>query len=154
MAQKIVTVCDIHAAEDKEMEGYTWQITVAPPGEKGEAYAVDLCGEHSGMLAELQQLLSEHGRKVSGRRTAAQASAGHFPCPAPECDYSAPSRDALSKHTRGLHGKTIPELTGEPTPYECEAEGCGRSFSSRQGRAVHRRLAHQLPPLLGGSPAA
>jgi DNA-directed RNA polymerase subunit RPC12/RpoP len=148
MAQKIVTTCDPHEAEGKDVDGQTWTLTITGPGVKPQTWTVDLCGQHTDPITEVQRLLTEHGRKDGGVRAARAIQTGPPAATAtavdsltcPECGYVGNTRKALRDHTRRSHEKTLGELTGDAGDYTCPE--CSRKFDTPQGRGAHRFRTH------------
>lgn len=63
-----------------------------------------------------------------------------WPCPVDGCEKVSNSRTGLASHVRHVHGISLAEVIGAPTPYLCP--DCPRAFSHRQGLGAHRRSAH------------
>lgn len=170
MAQRIVTLCDVHQHADEETPGVQWTISVHVPGERPVTWEVDLCEDDSKGLRDLAALLDEVGRVVDGPRkrrgskTAAarveapgrsgglveQVDAPHtdegYPCP--KCEKVPRTRKGLMSHLKTYHdGMSLAEALGQPLPYVCPE--CGRKFSHGTGMGAHRRAIHGVPA--GGS---
>ena len=54
MAQRIITLCDVHARSDEDKAGATWEVTLTGPGLKATTWEGDLCadGEQKGAVLE------------------------------------------------------------------------------------------------------
>jgi uncharacterized C2H2 Zn-finger protein len=146
MAQQIVTLCDVHLADDIEEPGRPWSVTIQQPGGKPTSYTLDVCEEHGKPLAELVGFLRELGRPV-----AATVGSPEDGATCPTCGKELKNRGTLSTHVRQQHGTTLTELTGgaprassaDPgasSDYVCPE--CGDTFSSPQGIGVHRSKKH------------
>lgn len=154
MAQRIVFLCDVHARNDEDVAGATWEVTLTGPDRRSTTWEVDLCEDDSKTLRDLGIMLDAVGRVTQGRRTKAPTAArkaaseagqahvapeGH-PCPVEGCELVSRSANALATHVRSAHGTTLAELNGEPTPYSCPE--CDRRFTHPQGLGAHRRSVH------------
>jgi hypothetical protein len=116
MAQRIVTVCDVHQAHDAEAEGFTWTVSIAAPGAKAVTYDVDLCGDDGKGLQDVLDFLADMGRPASGvrpSRTPRKASQdlptettndGRPVCA--QCGKVAKSMQGLRMHLTRSHGGT------------------------------------------------
>jgi len=158
MAQRIVTICDVHARDDVDHEGQTWTVMVQGPDDgKPRTWEIDLCADEGKPLDDLATMLGEVGRLVDGPRryakgaTAARqlahaaqvrtaTAAPEWACPVPGGGKVPKNRGSLQSHVRNQHGISLAEALGQPLPYACEA--CGRKFSHPTGLAAHRRAAH------------
>jgi uncharacterized C2H2 Zn-finger protein len=114
MAQRIQVVCDVHQARDEDADGFTWSVSITPPGGRPVAYDVDLCEDDGKGLQDVLDFLAEVGRQVGSTRTAkaprkAQAvtfqevtSDGRPVCP--QCGRVAKSQQGLRMHLTRTHG--------------------------------------------------
>lgn len=155
--------CDVHLTQkDEQVEGRPWALSAAPdqkPNGVPLVYTVDLCGDCADDLGldHLRTLIDEYGmidgkparrsttktlRKAAApaRAKAAPKAEEGEPLTCPDCGEVFVSRTRLGSHGRGMHGKTIAELLGEPAPYVCE--DCGSAFGIPQALARHRFSAH------------
>jgi hypothetical protein len=166
MAQKIVTLCDAHQANDEEAAGTPWEVTLRGPGlTKGATWEIDLCEQDGKTLTDLAVMLDAVGRRTAGKAPATAARTttgprahtartgtprghevptnpdGSATCPVPGCGKVPSSRSALASHLRSNHDNmTLAEAYGWPMPYECPE--CGKRSDRPQGLAAHRRQAH------------
>lgn len=162
MAQKIVTLCDVHQRNDEERAGVAWELTMTgPDNSRPITWEVDLCDDDGKMLRDLATMLDQVGRrtggtKASAARTATASPKVHtsgpapvesrhtaegWPCPMDGCDKAPQTRAGLMSHLRTQHdGISLAEATGQPLPYACPE--CDRKFSHPTGLGAHRRAAH------------
>jgi hypothetical protein len=136
MAAELVTLiyCDRHLVEKDEKvpgETFTW-----------DKLTVDLCEECAGPIAQASALFADYGAK--GKRTRLPKKQAQPSDPdvlkCPECGKLASNRDSLASHGRQYHDKSLSQLLGEDTPYQCDI--CPRAFGTVQGRAAHRARTH------------
>jgi uncharacterized C2H2 Zn-finger protein len=142
MAQKIVTVCDQHAARGQEVPGVTWRLAVMVPGGRLATYDVDACQDCAKPFVDLAQFLSDVGRPV-GKTPRAVPQADDTPeaertCP--ECGLVSVNRTAMRTHLRARHGKTVGQTTAATAALECPE--CGGAYDTPQGLGAHRKRAH------------
>lgn len=165
MAQRIVTLCDAHAAHDEEVPGVTWVVTLGGrDSRKPTTWEVDLCPDDGKTLEDLATMLGAVGRVVDGPRkpskaptaarrdgarptgpaplAAPQDASGGYPCPM--CEKVSRNRKSLMSHLRANHdGMSLAEAMGQPLPFPCP--DCQRKFSHATGLGAHRRAAHGVP---------
>src|SRR5262245_6472693 len=159
MAQRIVTMCDAHAANDEDAGGAPWQVSLLVPGDtKPTTWDVDLCEDDGKTLRDLAVMLDAIGRRVDGprraRATAARASSSEsksahtaptdeWACPVHGADKMPVSRKALQSHLRGQHdGMSMAKAFGEPEPFTCPEPGCGFTSARPQGIGAHKMQSH------------
>lgn len=154
MAQKIVTLCDVHQRNEEEVAGAAWSITmVGPDHSRPVTWEVDLCDDDGKTLRDLAIMLDAVGRRTAGPKprtsaartgpapVAAPHTANDWPCPMDGCDKSSTTRGGLMSHLRTAHDNiSLAEATGQPLPYACP--DCDRKFSHPTGLGAHRRSAH------------
>jgi len=164
MAQRIITLCDVHARSDEDKAGATWEVTLTGPGLKATTWEVDLCADDGKGLEDLATMLDEVGRVTHGKRAKAPTAArngartagqgrpgpvpieaptdasGAFPCPVDGCGKTSRTQGGLRTHLSSKHGMTLAEATGAPLPYACPH--CERKFSHPTGMHAHVRSAH------------
>lgn len=167
MAQRIVTLCDVHQRNDEEAPGAPWTVTLQGPDiARATTWEVDLCEDDGKTFRDLAVMLDAVGRRVAGGKakggaSAARASApssapyhrsatsveppqnadGSYPCPVEGCDKAPIGHKALQSHLRAYHdGLSIAEAMGAPLPHQCPE--CDRAFSHPQGMGAHRRMVH------------
>jgi len=75
MAQRIITLCDVHARSDEDKAGATWEVTLTGPGLKATTWEVDLCADDGKGLEDLATMLDEVGRVTHGKRAKAPTAA-------------------------------------------------------------------------------
>jgi hypothetical protein len=160
MAQRIITLCDVHARSDEDAAGTTWAVTLQGPDGKPTSWEIDLCEDDGKTLVDLAVMLNAVGRVTAGpkRRVAASErrqvredqrsglaapkapeAAPEWPCPL--CDKAPISRSALASHLNRHHdGITVAEARGEPLPFDCPE--CDKAFSHPTGLGAHRRTIH------------
>lgn len=80
-------------------------------------------------IERLQRQLAAAKAKLGG------AAAADHPCPS--CPQRFTTAGNLGRHRRDMHGEE--RTSGD---YPCTRDGCGRTFDSAQGRAMHERRAH------------
>lgn len=112
MAQRIVTLCDIHQSRDEEVAGSPWSVTITGPGGKPSTFDVDLCDDDAKGLTDLLDVLRDVGRKAAnpvGRPKTARAAPGVQPdtegryvCP--ECGKTSTHAQGLGSHRLKAHG--------------------------------------------------
>lgn len=140
MAQRIQTICDVHQSHDQTVDGLSWSITIAAPGDNPVTYTIDLCDEDGRDLVKLTELLAAFGRRSSSG-THRKAKTEPSPTPCPLCDKVPRNRAALATHLRELHdGITVADALGEDTPHRCP--DCGAGASTAAGLGSHRWRAH------------
>ena len=147
MATELITLtyCDIHLQDkDEQVPGQAY------PGFEGSGQSIDLCEECAQVRIAVQVMYDTYGAK--GKRTQRpqrQSKAGDpgaISCPRPDCDGTAKNQDSLASHARHVHGVSLAQLMGKPTPFACEVEGCGRAFSTPAGLGRHVTMSHQGNP--------
>jgi hypothetical protein len=111
MAQRIVTVCDVHQAHDAEAEGFTWTVSIAAPGAKAVTYDVDLCGDDGKGLQDVLDFLADVGRQADGvrpsrtpRKASQEVTEGTTVCDL--CGKVAQSPRGLRMHRTRSHAGT------------------------------------------------
>lgn len=142
MATEIVTriLCDLCALDDKDNDdASTLGVAI-----NGQAFEIDLCGEHASTIIMLQETLAEHGRKIpkhggsgNGKKSGSNGGPGGD-CPV--CGKSYAYRQSLTSHVRRVHGETLAEASGGALEHACR--WCERKFGTPQGVAVHEQRAH------------
>lgn len=152
MAQRIVTLCDAHAANDEDAPGATWEVTLRGPGlTKGATWEVDLCEQDGKTLTDLSVMLDTIGRRTAGKApkpTAARdTSSEPWMCPVAGCGKVPSTRKGLQSHLRTYHGgMSLAKALGRPEPYECPEPGCGFTSARPQGIGAHRKMVHGYSP--------
>ena len=122
MAQVIRTLCDVHLAEDVEVEGQTWEVLVRKAGSRVQQREVDLCDECAKVLEQVAAFAADKGRTVptANRAPAARPKATPSPDvstsgskadavhPCPDCDRTFTRPQALGAHRYQAHGYESP----------------------------------------------
>ena len=182
MAQKIVTLCDAHMANDEETEGAPWVVSLTGPGEKPVTWEVDLCDQDGKTLRDLATMLDAVGRVTEGprrkvataarraARTAAQAHAAPrarpeahspveaphtaegWPCPVEGCGKVPRTRNGLASHLRGMHDG-LTIAAATGQPERFVCPECGFRSARAQGLGAHRRAAHGVVSARASAPA-
>jgi hypothetical protein len=135
MAQRIVTLCDVHARNDEDMAGATWEVTLTGPGQKATTWEVDLCEDDAKTLGDLAVMLDAVGRVTHGRRTKAPT--------APRKAASGPGQAHTAPAPRYGGGTPIEGRQDEAGNYPCPVEGCGKVPSTRKALMSHLRQYHE-----------
>lgn len=115
---------------------------------------LDLCEPHRDKITgQIREWLS-WGTKPDSATPRLRNSGGRLQCPL--CGATSASRDALGKHARKIHGKTLPELLeagaeggelgpkGEAPELAFRCELCPAAYSMARGLGVHKRHAHGI----------
>ena len=136
MAQKIVTLCDVHARHDEEHPGALWEVTLRAPGEsRAVTWEVDLCDDDGKPLRDLALMLDEVGRVTDGPRrrmaTAARKAAR----------TNGQARTAPGVHRSGRVYPSPVEAPHTAEGYPCPL-GCGKMARSRKALMSHLRAYH------------
>ena len=158
MAQKIVTLCDPHQANDEEVPGAPWVVTMqGPEDSRPTTWAIDLCEDDGKTLRDLAAMLGAVGRVTEGprrgmptaaRKAAREAAQAHrapedqrgVPCPLEDCDSVLANESSRAAHMRQQHGMSIAAALGQPEPYGCP--DCDFRSARPQGLGAHRRAVH------------
>lgn len=162
MAQRIQTVCDVHAERGEDVDAETWEVLARKAGTRTQVREVDLCEECSSALAAVAAFAAENGRTVPQSRakalsavaarqsmppssTSSPSASGERPmasCPVEGCG-SVVQGNNLARHVRQLHGLT-PEAAGLGAPADAvhQCPDCDRTFTRAQGLGAHRYQAH------------
>lgn len=164
MAQRIQTVCDVHAERGEDVEAESWEVLVRKAGSRTQTREVDLCTECASALEAVARFVADTGRVVPQTRTKAitkvaasstvptssptprkprkagrpvKAGTAMASCPVEGCG-SVVTTQNLSRHLRQVHG--ITNAAGVEQPYPCP--DCDRTFARAQGLGAHRYRAH------------
>lgn len=158
MATVIVRYCDQHMAAGEELPAEAWSLTVTPPGERANAFDVDLCPQCAQGLVDLIEHFEDIARKGSApaaSRSAGGRSAGSRPqedteIECPICHKVSANRPALGAHARRSHGMSLSQVLGENLRYQClRCDEPTPKFGSPVGFSAHRRQVHGIS---AGSP--
>jgi hypothetical protein len=134
MAQKIVTLCDVHARNDEDHEGAGWTVTLLGPGDsRPTTWEIDLCEDDGKTLRDLGVMLDAVGRVTEGPRRKV-ATAARKAARAASPAVTAPD------HRPEAHRPVEAPRTAEG--YPCPMAGCGKVPTSRSGLATHLRGFH------------
>jgi len=162
MAQKIVTVCDQHAAQGQEVPGTTWRIGIMVPGGRLATYDVDACQDCAKPFVDLAQFLSDVGRPVGKPHKSASVVDESVPeadrtCPV--CQFVSVNRTAMRTHLRAKHGQTLARAGAsapvqQPDPASLVCPECQDVFGSPQGLGAHRSRSHGVQGTSNGAAKA
>jgi hypothetical protein len=163
MAQKIVTLCDAHLQREPEVQtpGQTFVVNI-----NGRIRAMELCTIcEEELLAPLQAMLQEHGRKVEATDMPAApregklkpTRAGDMICPIDQQPYQG--RAGLAIHARHMHQMSVEALLGEapnlgmmtcPLP-DCQHQSVSKNALNTHAQNKHRKSLGELETLYGSA---
>lgn len=141
MAQRIVTLCDVHQRNEEDAPGATWQITLQAPGEaKPQVWEIDLCEDDAKTLRDLGVMLGTVGRPASGRKGSRKPQ-NRSVAASPAARVNTAPRESQNPHNQ------IPALevpTDADGHYPCPVDGCDLVSATRDGITSHLRHRHDL----------
>lgn len=139
MAQKIVTLCDAHAAHDEDAAGQRWEVTVLAPGEsRPTTWSIDLCHDDGKTLVDLATMLTNVGRVESGPRGARKAATAARNVANGATAHTSNGRPAGGK------GSAIEVPTNAAGRYPCPVAECDHDTRTKGGITSHVRDHHHL----------
>lgn len=153
MAQRIQTVCDVHAERGEDVAATTWEVLARKAGSRVQVREVDLCDECAQVLTSVAAFAAENGRTVQQPtpkpRPAVSAAArtvttsdGKVSCPLDDCGSVVNSTN-LARHVRKVHGLELADVGGrQDLPAEHPCPDCDRTFTRAQALGAHRYQAH------------
>ena len=158
MAQRIQTVCDVHAERGEDVDATTWEVLARKAGSRVQVREVDLCDECAQVLTSVAAFAAENGRTVqqatpkvrpavpAPTRTVAASTdttaKGKVSCPLDDCGSVVNSTN-LARHVRKVHGLELADVGGrQDLPAEHPCPDCDRTFTRAQALGAHRYQAH------------
>lgn len=139
MAQRIITLCDSHAAADEERPGVTWEVSVLAPGQtRPTTWEVDLCEDDGKTLEDLTAMLGAVGRVTDGPRKSRKGGKAARPAAEPMPGSPTATLDAKS----GSPGHAVNPPRNAQGDYPCPVEGCDQVSISKTGLGTHLRKYH------------
>jgi len=134
MAQKIVTLCDVHARNDEEHPGAAWTVTLhGPEDTRPTTWAIDLCEDDGKTLRDLATMLNAVGRVTEGPRRKAATAARKA------------ARTEAEAHAAPVYRHDAQRPVEAPRTaegYPCPVEGCGKVPSTHAALSSHLRAFH------------
>lgn len=111
----------------------------------GKSRDVDLCDEcvksDEWSLLDWQSFLEGEARPIAQPKRAtlppSQATSGEHECPA--CDRTFASNQGLATHCARAHDRSLSQLRGEPTPFQCSR--CPRAYATADQLRGHLEKA-------------
>src|SRR6185312_6167064 len=133
MAQRIQTVCDVHAERGEDVDASSWEVLVRKAGSRSALREVDLCSECAQVLESVAAFAAENGRTVqqptpkaraavtpaaSSVTPAKPAKGGMASCPVEGCG-SVVQASNLGRHVRNVHGLSAVPDADAAAVYPC-----------------------------------